>query len=125
MPRVNAAQVLGLTNEPDTVDPGQAIETANVYVDALLFGQGLSDALMRQVELYLAAHFLCLTQREGTLAAQTIGESTERYHDHYSAGLMSTRFGQQAILFDTTGILADAAATAENPSRRDAQIHVI
>jgi hypothetical protein len=95
-----------------------AIPVAATLVTENLAGEGLSEATLRSIELYLAAHFTTLAWEKGPLAAVQIGEATERYHDIYKAGFSSTRFGQQALLLDTTGILSDMSANAASPMRR-------
>jgi len=125
MPRVSEDQVRGVTNEPSTVDASQAIDAATLFVDEELVGKGPSDARLVQIELYLAAHFLAITTREGPLAAETMGDASERYHNIYTAGLRSTRFGQQAVLLDTSGTLAAIASKSENLDKKDAEFTVI
>lgn len=127
MPRVTEDQVREVANQPATVDASFAIDIATLLVDEDLatLSPALSDERLRQIELYLAAHFLTLTVEEGPKAAEALGDATERYHNIYAAGLRSTRFGQQAILLDTSGTLAEQAAKAENVSKKDAQFTVV
>lgn len=125
MARVTEEQVRGVTGDGEEVDASQAIEVATLIVTEELGNSDLSEDRLKQVELYLAAHFQTLATREGPLAAQTVGETSERYHNIYAAGLRSTRFGQQVILLDTTGAMAEMAARAETPTRLPAQFSVI
>jgi len=123
--RVTQENVRATTGFPNTIDASAAIETANVLVDANLLAKGLTEVVLRQIELLLASHFLVLTVEKGALAAETLGQGTDRLHNIYAAGLKATRFGQQAILLDTTGTLALITDRAENPNRRSAQFTVI
>lgn len=123
MARVTESQVRGLTGDGSDVDASPAIDAANLFVNEEI-PSTVSDARKVQIELWLAAHFLDITKRS-PLAAETVGESSERYHNIYHAGLRSTRFGQQAILLDTSGVLADIAAKAEDLDRKSAQFQVI
>jgi hypothetical protein len=129
MPRVTAGEVRAVTGEPATVDPAAAIATATFWVDKLLaVGPPIkiSDSVqLTQIELYLAAHFLYLTVREGPMAAEAFGDASERYHNIYEQGLGASRFGQQAMMFDTTGTLTNWSknATAKGPLK--AQLSVI
>ena len=93
------------TNKSDSVLDSQFIETANVIVEEHLAASGLSDALLEKIELYLAAHFLALSEERGALISDHHGDATERYANVYSGGLKSTRFGQTAIALDNTGTL--------------------
>jgi hypothetical protein len=123
--RVTDIQVRAVTGDPSTVDATLAIATASVFTDDQLGSSSLSESMLTQIELYLAAHFLRLQQREGTLSAQTIGDVSERYQNIYGQGLKATQFGQQAILLDTTGTLGILAANAEKPNKQKAQLSVV
>jgi hypothetical protein len=80
-------------------------------VTVYLASSGLSELVLTQIEIFLAAHYAVLVVEGGGLRRQTVGESTDVYAaiDDNLAGLMSTRFGQQAIAFDSTGTLQTAA----------------
>ena len=123
MVRVVDTEVQGLIGDA-TFEVTQAIETADAFVDNVLADKGLNSATLDLITLYLAGHFASLSRVEGPLAAQSLGEATERYHDIYGPGLYSTRFGQQAVLFDTSGTLSDLAAKVKSPTRT-ARITVI
>lgn len=120
MARVAQAEVRDIAGLPDTASAAivAAIPVASTLVTENLVGQGLSVDTLRSIELFLAAHFATLAWEKGPLAAVQIGEATERYHDIYKAGFSSTRFGQQALLLDKTGILSDMSANASSPMRR-------
>jgi hypothetical protein len=92
-----------------------AIAVATVMVDEILVGEGLSANTLKNSELYLASHFATLSAEKGPLAAVSVGEATERYHDIYKEGLNATRFGQQAMVIDPTGKLSAASARATKP----------
>lgn len=124
MSRIINQQVQVLVGD-SSLDASSFIETATIFVDANLLDQGLTTDQLAQIELYLAGHFAMVTATEGPLAAQTLGEGSERYHNIYAAGLKATRFGQQAILLDTSGVLANLAARAEAPNKYTAQFQVI
>ena len=87
------------------------IATANLVVDGNLLSYGHSTDLLRIIELYLAAHFVCLTEEKGGLVRSSTGDGAETYSDIYSEGLKSTRFGQQALALDTSGALARISTT--------------
>lgn len=115
--RVTVAEVSKLTGIDATSDViPLAIETANAIVDEYLTTH--TDAIQRQLELYLAAHFAKLASEQGPIASETLGDATERYHNIYEAGYKATRFGQQAILLDTTGTLSEMSAAAQKPMKK-------
>ena len=83
------------------------IEQANLLVDEELVGTGLSDNRLRIIELNLAAHFAVVAIERGGFTYQRAQSSGEGYvNDRSQVKLSSTRFGQQAVAFDTTGILS-------------------
>lgn len=120
MARVGQAEVRSIAGLPDQAAPAiiTAIPVASTLVTENLVGQGMTDATLKNIELFLAAHFATLSWEKGPLAAVQVGEATERYHDIYKAGFSSTRFGQQALLLDRSGILSDMSANATSPMRR-------
>lgn len=108
-----------------TVDLTVFMNTANVLVDDLLGSSSLSANTLKLIETYLAAHLYALTEERGSLASETFGDSTERYHNVYKAGFNSTRFGQQALVIDTTGTLARESAKADKASIKSAEFRVL
>lgn len=82
------------------------IAMANQFVDENLADVGLSANALKWIELYLAAHFVALTEEKGGIILNEVGEARERYSDIYDTGFRATRYGQQAIALDTTGTLA-------------------
>lgn len=106
--RVEASQVKELieTSKSDEIIDTNFIATASHLVDTHLVGKSLSDETLRQIELYLAAHFLTIAEEGGAIMRDAYGDASTLYADVYGKGLSMTRFGQQAMLFDTSGTLA-------------------
>jgi len=112
--RVSAGQVKELieTKLDEDVILASMIDTANTYIDAHLDAAGHSNAILLKIELYLSAHFVAITEERGSLKFSKLGESSEAYNTtELGAGLNSTRFGQTALLLDTSGILANISAS--------------
>lgn len=88
------------------------IATAQLVVDEELLGKGLTTLRLDQIVLYLAAHFTAITEENGGLHRKRMGESDETYKvpGDKDTGLEFTRFGQQALILDTTGTLAALSA---------------
>lgn len=86
-----------------TTDP--FITTANILVDELLLTLGYSDPLLKQIELYLSAHFTGMKQRQ--LDSEEFGDSENDYIGEVGKGLEFTQYGQQAKVLDFQGGLAD------------------
>ena len=81
--------------------------------DALIPAGTHVDALADKIVAYLAAHFLAVTVEAGWPQEQKMGDAMSRIvtpADGYGAlpttGLSMTRFGQTAIVLDTSGKLA-------------------
>jgi len=90
----------------DTCDP--FIRVAGNLVDTQLVGVITNTEILRDIELFLAAHFTTLVVERGALIRSSLGDSAETYQDLYNEGLGSTRFGQTAMILDTTGTLRAA-----------------
>lgn len=121
MALVTNAEVQALVQD-DVTDCDQFIETADLIITEDLSGSGLSADRLKQIELYLAAHFYTISLEKGGLLKYKVGESAEEYQgvNRGSQGLASTRFGTQAAILDTSGTLSSMAA---NPVR--AQFRVV
>lgn len=81
------------------------IHTAQVLVDEELGGEGLSSDRLEKITLYLAAHFVTLTEEKGGIVRSREGEAEEQYKAPSGEGLTSTRFGQAVAMLDTSGII--------------------
>lgn len=110
--RVIAAEVKEIidTDKSDQVVDDSFIQTATLMVDDALLSSSFSDAKLKQIELYLAAHFLCIAEEKGGIILDKYGDATQEMQEIYSSGIKSTRYGQQALVLDTSGILAARGA---------------
>lgn len=100
------------TSLADAVVLSNFIATANVYVDAHLSAAGLSEAILTKIEMYLAAHLIAFGPEElGGLISDKAGDATSKFANVYSAGLGSTRYGQTAMMLDTSGTLQRLSST--------------
>jgi hypothetical protein len=96
-----------------TRDTTPFIATAALVVTEDLQDKGLSPERLDLITLYLAAHFTALTDERGAIQQERIGEAQEMYKipTDKSEGLAFTRFGQQAMILDTSGTLAGMASS--------------
>ena len=84
------------------------IGAANLTVTDLIgSGSGLSDDQLREIERWLAAHFLAST-REPQAQSERDVEAAITYQGKTGMGLDFTPYGQMVKVLDTTGILASA-----------------
>jgi hypothetical protein len=81
------------------------IVAASLVIDQHLLTAGLSDALLLELERWLAAHFACI--RDPRLHEFRDGDTGVRYErGTQGEGLKATSYGQQVLVLDPTGILA-------------------
>jgi hypothetical protein len=106
MARTNATDVKVLIETSlSDADVDNFIADAN----ALLTSSGIEDAechdsaSLTVLEKYLAAHFVALRERQ--LKSEKMGDATDQYGGNFDMGLDFTQYGQQAIMFDCSGIL--------------------
>lgn len=70
----------------------------------------VSTARLKMIELYLGAHFATLAVERGGLTSSKTGDSSDSYvnplgNGNAGDGFNLTRFGQQALALDTSGVL--------------------
>lgn len=82
----------------------QFIETANLIVDDRFSDSDYSEAKLKQIELYLSAHFASCGSG-GQLKRRKIGEAEDEYSVAQLEGLESTIFGQTALMLDNDDYL--------------------
>lgn len=97
-----------------TRDTSPFIDVATLIVDEQLANSGLSVARFKQIELYLAAHFVAISEEKGNLKRSRIGDASEEYDNKSGVGLELTRYGQQALALDTSGTLRSMARSTQN-----------
>ncbi len=93
------------------VDIDAHITAANSLVTSELGGEGLGTTRLKEIERWLAAHFLAHAGTDSTpgqVVEEAIGETRRRFSEGQAAfgNLGSTRYGKMAMLLDTTGKLA-------------------
>lgn len=110
MPLVTIDEVRAVIDTDPERDLTTFITTADTFVNQFLSDKGLTGDLLTQIELYLAAHFVALTEEKGSLTGDKLGDASSNLGgSKFGQGLLSTRYGQQAILFDISGTLAGMA----------------
>jgi len=107
--RVTATEVKNVINtDVATSILTEHVEVASRFVDDLLGASSLSAGRLRDIELYLAAHFCALYDvSQGMANEREIGTARDRYDYQSTLGpnLGMTRYGQMAMTLDTTGTL--------------------
>jgi len=108
MARVTASEVREIIDVIAATDITSFITTANVHVTAVLGSEtSLSADQLKQIELYLAAHFVAIDPRNRVTKQESTDGSQATFETGVPGqGLKATTFGQQAIALDTTGKLS-------------------
>jgi hypothetical protein len=102
--RTNDTEVKQIITTTSNTTP--FIEAASVLVDVHLTGKGLSDATLKQIEKWWAAHLFAVS--DPRVEKTKTGKAEDTFQGKTGMGLNATLYGQQVLLFDTTGTLANA-----------------
>jgi hypothetical protein len=94
-----------------------AIDIATMMVNEELTGLSYTEERLRQIELYLSAHFTVLSFDKGPVVSETVDLATTKYAPIHSKGLGATHYGQTAIVLDTSGRLANLSTSAEKANK--------
>ncbi len=102
--------------ETARVDIEAFITASNSLVTDVLGGEGLGTVRLKEIERWLAAHFLAhagTDKTAGQVVEEQIGDTRRRFSDGQAAfgKLDSTRYGKMALLLDTSGKLAGLGRT--------------
>ena len=108
--RVTVEDVQAIIQVPTTLELVPFIRVANLLVSKVFANvTTLSDAQKKEVERYLAAHFIAMT-RVRQKRTEALGDANVTYAGNMSmvtgATLANTTYGQLALLADTSGTLA-------------------
>ena len=105
MARVSEAEVKVILPTPVTITA--FIDIANRYVTKHLGSvSSLTAAQLKDIELYLSAHFAAGTVERGAPRFEQAGDSRVSWEFKAGEGLGSTRFGKMAIFLDTSKTLS-------------------
>ncbi len=100
---LDVKNILDDTTVPDTILSAY-VESANVFVTATLTGKNLSNALLTEIEKWIAAHMVTIT-RDRVAKEEGAGGAYIKYAGEWGMGLASTSYGQMAINLDTSNTL--------------------
>jgi len=103
--RVTTAEVKEII-DTDLTDLTVFITVADQHVDRVAAADSsLAAATLKEISRWLAAHFTAI--RDPRESKSTVGPTSFTYEGKTGMGLSFTRYGQQALLLDTTGTLAN------------------
>lgn len=84
------------------------IKSANALINSQSDMLELSDALLKEIEEWLSAHFA--SSKDQRISYQDFGLSKVKFQGEYKTSLNSTSYGQTAVSLDTSGTLQDIAS---------------
>jgi hypothetical protein len=73
-------------------------------VTTQLSGAGMTDALLKDIEMWLAAHLIAIT-KERQPSEEKVGDIWIRYQRSFGEGLSQTTYGQMVLTLDSSGNL--------------------
>ena len=106
MARVTDAEVKEIITTSKNSTP--FIDVDNRYIYRILSGKGLSEATLKDIELYMSAHLVSVTTEKGGLKTDRIGDSQRTYSIMSGKGLEMSRYGHTAQMLDTSNTLISA-----------------
>lgn len=111
MVRITADEIRPILDEitADFDDPKieTFISTANTFVNTHLGDKNISEAVLREIERWLTAHFVSCLERQAI--KEKAGPAEQEFSDIFGEFLMSSTYGQTAIGLDPTGTLLEIA----------------
>lgn len=104
--RVSEAEVREIIDVDATLSLTPFITVASLLVDEQVAPGGASTAMLKEIERWLAAHFVAVRDpRETSKGIDSASVSYEAMR--MGEGLKGTRYGQQALALDSSGKLTD------------------
>lgn len=79
---------------------------AHESINAVLLNASLSEALLKQIEVWYTAHLIAAT-RERQTKREEAGSAKVEYTGNHGMGLDLTSYGQTVKTLDPTGLLAN------------------
>lgn len=96
-----------LETDLDDITIDAFITGANIMVTETLGGEGISDALLEEIERWTTAHMIAST-RERQAVEEEAGPARQRFPNRFGMGFNQSTYGQMVISLDTTGKMAKA-----------------
>lgn len=102
--RITELELREIVDMDSAFDPTTFIDTAVAMVDTYLASKpSLSTTMLKQIELYLAAHYYAVYDRQAK--SERADDVQVTYFGGSGIGLKFTPYGQQAVAMDVTGTL--------------------
>lgn len=105
--RITEEDVRGIIDSDADLSVAPFINTANAltdYVSDQDSASSLGSALLKQIELFLSAHFY--EHLDPQYASQSTEKASATYQGQFKLGLEGSKWGQTAMMLDVSGTLA-------------------
>jgi len=109
---IEVKEIIDTTLTEEQVTP--FLRAANRLVTDLLTNENYNAATLREIERWLAAHFVAV--RDPRVSKEKIGDADATYHGKSDMGLNFSPYGQQVMVLEHKGLIA-AAAKAMRPAK--------
>jgi hypothetical protein len=108
MSRATEAEVIEIMDTALTEEQvAPFLTAANLSVTNILSDEGYDDATLKEIERWLAAHLVAIRDRQ--ISDEKIGDATVKYGGKVDLGLNFTPYGQQVMILDHHGKMAQVA----------------
>lgn len=109
--RTTQEKVEAIIDVDEGVDLTPFIEVANELVTECCVDSGYSDSRLEKIETWLSAHLYAI--KDMRPASESIGGVSINYQYKVGLYLEATMYGQQAMMLDTCGNLAELSKRME------------
>lgn len=109
--RTSQEKVEAIIDVNEGVDLTPFMEVANELVTECCLDSGYTDSRLEKIETWLSAHLYAV--KDMRPASENIGEVSVNYQYRVGLYLEATMYGQQAMVLDTEGNLAELSKRME------------
>lgn len=103
--RVADADVEEIYSVDSSIDLTAFITAAHIIVEKNLLGKGIDEDCLFEIERWLSAHAIAVSNIAPITARERAGSVEEAYQYKLGLNLQSSMYGQMAIGLDSTGTL--------------------
>ena len=102
-------QIITLATSYVDADITISINVANRLVTDVCVDSSLGTARLKDIELYLSAHF-CAINKQHQASMEKADVVSQSFQHQLGLNLQATMYGQQALMLDTSGALSQLSA---------------
>ncbi len=103
--RITDADVEQIYDVDSSIDLTAFITAGHIIVEKNLLGKGIDEDCLFEIERWLSAHMVAISNIAPITARERAGSVEEAFQYKLGLNLQVTMYGQQAIMLDPTGTL--------------------